>query len=232
MPDEDRSVRRKGGGAPLATSSQQLATDYWRGEFGREYTDRNPQSVEAMDALYLNQFGLTRTDLNREFLGDLDPASRILELGANVGVQLQALRTMGFGCVYGVELQDYAIRRAHEQFGPLALAEATGLDLPFADAVFDVVFTSGVLIHIHPDRIGEVLAEIHRTTRRYIWGWEYYADNYAPVSYRGRRDLLWKGNFTRMYLERFSDLELVKQKRVKYLANENVDVMFLLGKKA
>jgi len=42
-------------------------------------------------------------------------------------------------------------------------------DIPFKDGYFDMVFTSGVLIHISPGNINRVLDEIYRCSREYIW---------------------------------------------------------------
>ena len=75
------------------------------------------------------------------------------------------------------------------------------------------------------------MREIYRCTREYIWGFEYYADKYTEIPYRGHRNLLWKADFAKMYLDEFRDLELVKQKRIKYLNNDNVDSMFLIRKR-
>jgi len=51
------------------------------------------------------------------------------------------------------------------------------------------------------------------------------------VNYRGHESLLWKTNFPKLYLDRFPELELVKEEKFKYLYNDNVDVMFLLRKR-
>ena len=53
----------------------------WSSVFGKEYTERNPHTVEVMDELYKQQFGLTRTDLNLTFLGNFNRSIRILEVG-------------------------------------------------------------------------------------------------------------------------------------------------------
>ncbi|MBN2308471.1 MAG: methyltransferase domain-containing protein [Candidatus Hydrogenedentes bacterium] len=203
-------------------------SEQWSGEFGRQYTDRNPHTPAAMDELHLHNFGVTRTALNREFLADLDPASRILEVGANVGAQLALLRDLGFHRLYGVELQFYAIQQSREHAPGLHLVQASAFDLPFPDRSFDLVFTSGVLIHLSPETIGRALDEIRRCTRRYIWGWEYFAEEYRQIPYRGHEDLLWKGDFAAMYRERFPGLRCAKEKRVPYLEGGNVDTMFLL----
>ena len=96
---------------------------------------------------------------------------------------------------------------------------------------WDLVFTSGLLIHINPDDLNTALREIYRCTSEYIWGFEYYADKYSEIIYRGRRDLLWKADFAKLYQNEFIDLELVKEKRIKYLENDNLDSMFLIRKK-
>ena len=49
----------------------------WSTDFGREYTDRNPQTPEEMDNLYLTQFGLRRSELNRDFLNDSDNVDKM-----------------------------------------------------------------------------------------------------------------------------------------------------------
>jgi len=74
------------------------------------------------------------------------------------------------------------------------------------------------------------MKEIYRCSNKYIWGYEYFADNYTEVVYRGKKNLLWKTNFPRLYLDNFNDLKLVREKKLKYLNNKNVDVMFLLKK--
>ena len=111
----------------------------------------------------------------------------------------------------------------------MKLGSATAL--PHEDSAFDVVFTSGVLIHIAPDHLPRALDEIHRCTKEYIWGVEYYAPEETEISYRGHNRLLWKMDYARRYLERFPDLELVREQRLPYRDNANVDNAFLLRKR-
>jgi len=47
----------------------------------------------------------------------------------------------------------------------------------------------------------------------------------------GHTELLWKTNFVKLYLDTFPDLRIVKEKRFKYLDNDNVNSMFLLEKR-
>jgi ubiquinone/menaquinone biosynthesis C-methylase UbiE len=110
------------------------------------------------------------------------------------------------------------------------IIQGSAFDLPYKNGYFDIVFTSGLLIHIAPQDINNVLDEIYRCTKRFIWGAEYYFDQYINVPYREKNGLMWKGNFSKMYLERFKNLHLVKEEFMKYLNNDNVDTMYLLEK--
>jgi pseudaminic acid biosynthesis-associated methylase len=203
----------------------------WADQFGREYTDRNSLTLQDLNALYEKNYGVTRRQLNENFLASIPFSSRILEVGCNIGNQLLLLSEMGYSHLYGIELQHYALIRARRQLGNVHLIEASALEIPFEDGYFDVVFTSGVLIHISPPDLLQAMTEIHRCTRNYIWGFEYYAPETVAVRYRGHDSLLWKMDYAKLYLERFIDLERSRCQRLPYLDNHNEDCMFLLRKK-
>ena len=202
----------------------------WERRFGKDYTLRNPSSTKEIDRLYLKNYGITRTQLNKVFLGDLNPATKVLEVGANVGVQLLFLQKMGFKYLYGLEINREAIELSKSITKNIDIIQGSASDIPFKDNYFDLVFTSGLLIHIPPSNIKKVMKEIYRCAKKYIFGFEYYADNYTEVPYRGKRNMLWKANFLGLYLKFFKNLKLVKEKKVKYLNSDNMDTVFLLRK--
>jgi pseudaminic acid biosynthesis-associated methylase len=206
-------------------------TEKWSGDFGRDYTQRNPQSFEELESIYLKNYGISRTELNRKFLDGMDRSMRILEVGSNLGNQLVCLQRMGFKSLFGIELQSYAVEMAKSKTKGINIIQGEASDIPFKDGFFDMVFTSGVLIHIAPQNLNDVLNEIHRCTKNYIFGFEYYSNETEEIPYRDNRDLLWKANYARKYIELFDDLSLVKEEHVRYLENENIDSMFLLKKK-
>ena len=212
--------------ANMSKFTKQMAE--WAGDFGREYTDRNALSLPELDLLYRGYFGITRTEMNSDFIGDFDRDMKVLEVGSNIGNQLLRLQKMGFKNLYGIELQSYAVELSKSRTKGINIIQGSAFDIPFKNGFFDMVFTSGLLIHIAPEDITGVLDEIHRCTKRYIWGMEYYAETYTQVEYREHSGLLWKTNFPKLFLDRFADLKLVKKKLFKYLNNDNVDVMFLL----
>ena len=202
----------------------------WAGQFGKEYTDRNALSLEETELLYKRNYGITHTEMNSKFIGDLDRDMRVLEVGSNIGNQLLCLQEAGFKNLYGIELQSYAVELSKSRTKGINIIEGSAFDIPFKDGFFDLVFTSGVLIHISPEDITTVLDEIYRCTKQYIWCFEYYSDEYTQINYRGHADLLWKTNFSKLFLKRFKNLILVKEELFKYLTNDNIDAMFLLQK--
>ena len=202
----------------------------WTGKFGEEYTDRNTLNLVELDELSHNKTGFSRTEQINEFLSDLG-LNNILEVGSNVGNQLLLLQKNGFKNLNGIEINWYAVEKAKERTKEINIIQGSAFDIPFKDAYFDLIFTSGVLIHISPQDINRVLDEIYRCSKKYIWGSEYFATEYVQVDYRGHNELLWKTNFAELYLDRFPDLQLVKEKKYPYLEDEKlVDQVFLLKK--
>jgi len=178
----------------------------------------------------VKNYGVSRTEMNRRFLSDLPRDARILEVGCNLGNQLALLQDLGFTNLYGVEVQEHALEAARARTRNLQLTLASAFDLPYEDEYFDLVFTAGVLIHISPEDLSVALDEIYRCTRTYVMGSEYYASNATEVKYRDHNALLWKMDYAQQYLTRFPGLELIREERLPYLENSNIDSMFLLRK--
>jgi len=77
------------------------------------------------------------------------------------------------------------LRRACNRLKTAQFVLATAFEIPFPDGFFDVIFTSGVLIHIAPSDLPKALHEIHRCAGGFIWGLEYYSPQPMEVTYRG-----------------------------------------------
>lgn len=211
----------------MANSFQE---EIWSGNFGKEYTERNTLELDEVNELYKNNYGIARSEMNFDFINNLDREIKILEVGANTGNQLLLLQSMGFKNLYGIEIQDYAVETAKGRTQNINLIQGSAFDIPYKDNFFDFVFTSGVLIHISPQNLPIALSEIYRCTKKFIWGFEYYAEETTEINYRGNNNLLWKANFSQIYLKHFPKLKLLKQNFYKYTGGENTDVMFLLEK--
>lgn len=202
---------------------------FWAENFGDDYIGRNTFSNDQMDEFYTSQFGVSRSAMNQNFLADIQVDS-VLEAGCNIGNQLSMLQSQGKTQLYGIEINEKAVEFAKTHTQKMNIVQGSIFDMPFRDGFFDMVFTSGVLIHIHPKDIEQAMREIYRVSKKYIWGFEYYNNEYVMVPYRGNTDRLWKGDFAQKYVELFPDLQIVKREKYKYLTDTNVDEMFLLMK--
>ena len=177
--------------------------DFWRGDFGNLYTDRNSASDEQLRA---------RVALWSEIMSHTLPAppASILEVGANLGVNLRALRALTGARSYAVEPNDKAreilVRDQVVAVDDLRGGFAAKIDFP--DKVADLAFTSGVLIHIHPDHLLASIKEIHRCSSRWIACIEYFSDKPEMIPYRGHDDRLFKRDFGGFWLDAFPDLRV------------------------
>jgi pseudaminic acid biosynthesis-associated methylase len=138
---------------------------------------------------------------------------------------------MGFENLYGIEINKGSVEASKLKTKNINIIQGSVFDIPFKDSYFDLVYTSGVLIHIAPKDLKEAMQEIYRCTKKYIWGFEFYNQKHVEIIYRGNSNLHWKGDFVKLYIESLPGVELVKEKKLNYLFNENIDEMFLLKKK-
>jgi pseudaminic acid biosynthesis-associated methylase len=221
----------------MTTITRTWQLDMWKGNFGKEYTERNLLSAAEADREYEKGFGIKKTDLYSYFLPpQLLSAGRVLEVGCNIGNSLRNLQRVKPGLsFYGVEPMAYAVAIARKLNPDMVFLHGTAFALPFQRGNFDLVMTNGVLIHIHPSDLPVALAEIYRCTCRYIFFHEYFAESKQEVIYGGHSGLLWKMNYQESFQKQFPDLECM---RVHYLhypdpatGKELTDQVCLLGKR-
>ncbi len=178
--------------------------EFWRGDFGDAYTDRNLALADQMQA---------RLKLWSEILAHTisAPPKSCLEVGANLGVNLRALQQLTSARRFAVEPNDKArsilVRDGVVEASDLKGGLAAKIDFP--DRVAELAFTSGVLIHIHPDQLAASLSEIHRCSARWIVCIEYFSDKPEMIPYRGHDDRLFKRDFGSLWLDSFPDLRPV-----------------------
>ncbi|MDJ1491720.1 methyltransferase domain-containing protein [Cytophagaceae bacterium DM2B3-1] len=212
-------------------TTQQMT--FWQGEFGQEYTERNTLQSQEWDQYYKANYGLSKIEMNSQFIGQLPRTTRILEVGCNIGMQLVGLQRMGFTELYGIELQNYAVEKAKQYSKNINIICGSGFDIPFKDAYFDIVVTNGVLIHIDPKDLPTIMQEMYRCSKKYIWGFEYYSEELLAINYRGYQNRLWKADYAATFKKQFSDLHIIKQEIYPYITDTekgNRDSMYLLQK--
>jgi len=166
----------------------------WGGEFGDAYVERNRNAGDARGPFW--------SSLLARF-----PVKRTLEVGCNTGANLRWLAA-SVPEVYGIDVNHKALTDVRRTMPGVNAVFAAGRDLPFRDRSFDLVFTTGVLIHQPSESLPLVMGEIVRCSRSYVLCGEYYADEPTEVPYRGETGALFKRDFGRLYQKLFPELEL------------------------
>jgi pseudaminic acid biosynthesis-associated methylase len=191
---------------------------FWRGDFGDSYTERNATDAELLRARVAMWAAIMDGTSGA-------PPQSILEVGSNIGNNLRALRTLTGARLHALEPNAQAretLVRDHV-VDPADALDGLAAAIPLADGAVDMAFTCGVLIHIHPDDLLASCREIHRVASRYIACVEYFSDKPEMIPYRGHDDRLFKRDFGGFWLDHFPDLRVVdygfRWKRVTGLDN-------------
>ncbi len=181
-----------------------LQLEKWTGTFGEEYIERNEYADWKLSQ---------GRETFQRILGGLDIES-VLEVGSNIGLNLLFINALFKGGLrlYAIEPNRKAFDRLLTQ-NQMKLEKAWNCDafqLPLDDSSVDLVFTSGVLIHIAPDDLGRATDEIFRVSSKYILCIEYFSHVPEEINYRGEKGLLFKRDFGSFYLDRFPGLKWIK----------------------
>ena len=189
----------------MTTTDDSKQLKNWRGRFGDSYAERNHVTVERVRT-YIHAFAKIWERMSAA------PPKSVLECGCNVGLALRAIRAISDASLSAIEPNPKA--RAMAMASNVAakenLKDGSVQHIPFEDESHDLVFTSGVLIHVAPEHLGPAMDEMARVSRRYILMIEYYSREISEIPYRGQEKMLWKADYGRLFLERHPDWEAVE----------------------
>lgn len=171
---------------------------FWAGEFGNDYLVRNRGNTLVGGNLRLFS----------TILAACGPVASVIEFGANIGLNLIALKQLlPAADLSAIEINDTAAAALRELGGVKVYHQSI---LDFApDAPRELAFTKGVLIHINPDMLPEVYQRLYHSSSRYICVAEYYNPSPVEVNYRGHEARLFKRDFAGELLDAYPDLRLV-----------------------
>lgn len=170
----------------------------WAGEFGDAYTERNPDAGYGRGAFWQELMSWSRP-------------RRVLEVGCNIGANLRWIaRIISPDEVFGLDINRKALLLLRQRVPGVNALMGIAHAVPFRDGCFDLVFTTGVLIHQPPEVLPLVMAEIVRCSQRYVLCGEYFAEQLTEMPYRGQRGALFKRDFGGLYQQLFPQLRLIK----------------------
>ena len=131
---------------------------FWAGQFGNDYVDRNIGDKTLA----------SKTGNFAKFLSKTSGVNSCLEVGCNVGLNLIALsRLIPDIKMQGIEINEKAASEARK-IGNTEVFCGSVFEFPVKENSVDLAFTSGVLIHINPDKLTEVYDLLFRASRKWI----------------------------------------------------------------
>src|SRR3989304_3486417 len=159
--------------------------EFWRGSFGNEYHKRNRVDWRSRIPFW--------TDVV-----DRTGARSVHEAGCACGWNLSAIRR----AYPDIKLSGHDINNeAVDQAFRAGLNVQSGVQSKFQlfYAQVELIFTAGVLIHISPDDIQEMMQNIIETSCDYVLAVEYESDHEEEILYRGHEGKLWKRDYGKLY---------------------------------
>lgn len=179
-------------------SYQTEQENFWAGSFGDQYIDRNKDQT-----LFAQKISLFSKVLQKA-----QKISSLIEFGANIGLNIQALKVLlpEANCS-AIEINQSAVEQL-QKIHQLEVFHQSILDFQHQKK-WDFVFTKAVLIHMPPESLDQIYESLYHASEKYIAMVEYFNPTPVEITYRGHSQKLFKRDFAGEMLDKFSDLKLV-----------------------
>jgi spore coat polysaccharide biosynthesis protein SpsF len=172
--------------------------EFWSGEFGSDYIQRNIDQTIVAGNISLFASALSRADR----------INNCLEFGANIGLNLRALKSLfpQISC-NAIEINKEASEILASEIGSDHVKNTSIFDY-LSDEKFELVLIKGVLIHLNPELLKDAYKKLYEASSKYILICEYYNPTPVSIPYRGHSDRLFKRDFAGEMLDSFENLVL------------------------
>lgn len=163
---------------------------FWSGEFGNGYIERNSSD----DLLAQNLFFFAKILSDRNIKPD-----SILELGANIGMNVRALQLLLPKAHYSaVEINRKAFNELERTGCKAYLSSIEDFN---NKEKHDLVLLKGVLIHIEPKELKKVYEKIVDLSKKWVLIAEYFSRTPTELTYHGQKGKLFKRDFAHELME-------------------------------
>jgi len=166
---------------------------FWAGDEGDAYLTRNFEQGNRYSE---------RAPFYKLFESIPNKNISILEVGCSCAINLSILEDLGFKNFTGIDIGEAAIEEARKRMPTSNFIVGSILNLPFEDKQFDLVFSSGVLIHQDPnENLFTAMQEINRCSSQYVLGLEDHEDIITSTQYTARDDYCWRAPYSSFWEE-------------------------------
>jgi len=169
--------------------------NFWASDYAREYISKNNEFDQDVG-----------TEAWRKILVKTKDINSLLECGCNIG------RNIGFLNQIMPQVRKSIIEISKPAFDLVKKQSVQPLEYAFNGSIedswfprtFDLVFTMGVLIHIHPDDLLANMKKMYDHSCKYVLIGEYFNRTPVMIEYQGKKDKLFKRDFGKMFVDNFS----------------------------
>jgi pseudaminic acid biosynthesis-associated methylase len=181
----------------MVMNEQQM---FWKEKCTREYIRRNSN--------YDFELGVKGWEkiLNKV---KKDEIGNILECGSNIGRNIKLLNEVlpnAKKSIIEIAEEPFEFVTSQYDIDHAFNGSIVSSNLPIN--YFDLVFTNGVLIHIHPEEVLSNMKKMFDYSKKYIIISEYFNRTPVMIEYRGELNKLFKSDFGKKFIENF-DVELI-----------------------
>ncbi len=167
--------------------------NFWAFEYANEYISKN------------SKFNAEKgQDCWRKMLAKAEGINSILECGCNIGRNIEFLNAiLPESSKSIIEISKGAFDYVTKKYKLNATYNGSIVDATFEVPLFDLVFTSGVLIHVHPDDLLSNMSKIFSFSNKYILFAEYFNREPVMIEYQGKKNRLFKRDFGRLFIQNY-----------------------------
>lgn len=167
---------------------------FWKEKYASSYREKNANFNEEKGV-----------EAWRLMLSKAPNVNSYLECGSNIGRNIAFLQTVLPSAQKGlIEISPEAYQIAVSHYSPQQSFNGAILDSNFSLSSFDLVYTIGVLIHIHPDDLLANMSKMFSYSNKYILIGEYFNRTPVMIEYQGEQNKLFKRDFGKLFMENFN----------------------------
>ena len=167
---------------------------FWKNEITQSYVTDNSRFDEILGQTAWKRM-LTKVDT--------EGITSYLDCGSNIGKNIAVLKKiLPLSNSNIIEIAELPFRICTTTFEIKDSFLGSIKDARFKKQ-FELVFSMGVLIHVHPDELLETMRNMFNLSSRYIILGEYFSRTPIMTNYRDEEEKLFKRDFGRYFVENF-----------------------------
>ena len=167
---------------------------FWTDDYAEDYRSKNSEFDNELGRKGWQKI-LEKADLVEK---------TYLEIGCNIGRNLDQLNLLDPNLkASAIEINSKALEFVRSRHALVNSYCGPAQEANFSRASFELVFTCGVLIHVPPVDLLDVMKKMYEWSSKYIVIAEYFNRTPVSIEYQGRPDLLFKRDFGSMFADNF-----------------------------